>query len=427
MALPSVGVMCLLLTASTARAQEDAGANPSAQPAAQPARPPVEPAPPEHPDGVETTDVWFQFSADYADQLIARGRIRETVEEYFACGALRPAELDKLAEGAVMMVNRGGRLPGGLDQDSENYRIVEDLIRAAVARGGKGDARLAYAIGRLRFVDLAWSESWTMLKEAFEKGHDPERTKRWLYRATVNRADLLIKAYRMDEAIDELTEVIADSPPDADGKPRDWMLAARINLAVAHRRREERVESERILRELVEEYPDQPAPWNTLGQVLFDQGRLEEALEAYRTSMSLAAQTGAGTEDTLVSVAHVLYKLGRLEESEQVLQTYLSRRRDAPSGLYLMAQLQRDRGERLEAIRTLRRAHRLAEDDGSILLLLSQLHYERDEITQAEAVKERLEALRARLRGGGDEPEPDPDADPSADPDSEETKPTDPE
>ena len=330
--------------------------------------------------------------------------MREAVEEHCACGSLRLSEIDKLADAAVLLVNNAARLPGGLDKGTENYLIIEDLIRAAVRRGGQGDTRLAYAIGRLRYVDLDWPTAWAMLKEAYAEGegHDPERTRRWFYRATVNRSDLLIKAFRVDEAVAELTAVIADSPPDA-----DWMLAAKLNLAAAHRRLEERVESERILTELTQEFPDSPQPWNSLGQVLFDQGRLEESLAAYERSISLAAASGAPFGDTIVSMAHVLYKLGRAEDSERMVQRFLETSRDAPQGLYLLAHLLRDKGDTAEAVRVLRRATRIAENDHQMLTLLQQIHYERDEIAEAEAVQRRIDALikaaRERLEGGGDD------------------------
>jgi tetratricopeptide (TPR) repeat protein len=213
---------------------------------------------------------------------------------------------------------------------------------------------------------------------------------------------------RIDEAVEQLTAVIEEQP----NHPEE--LAAKVNLAVAYRRRDERVMSEKILRKLLEKYSGNAQPWNTLGQVLFDQGRLEEALEAFRNAISLASASGQPYEEALVSLAHVLYKLGRTEESERATENFLKLKRDAPGGLYLMALLERDKGNTLEAVRILRRANRIAPNDHGILTLLQQVHYERNEFEDAEEIEAKLERLNKEMRSqldpeteseGGDDPE----------------------
>lgn len=358
--------------------------------AAAPAQAQEEPAPL---DGVELTDDWYRFSERFAEHLRESGRIRESIEEVFACGALHTDEMDLLADAAVLFIEFGAQQPTGIRPGSEYQRIADDLIRAAVGRGGEGDPRLAYAIGRIRFAAVDWATAYRMFREAREQNWEPSRVDPWYYRAVVNRSPLLIDAMRIDEAVAQIQEVLAEQP----GHPEE--MAARINLAVAFRRRDERVVSEKILRELVEAYPNQAQPWNTLGQVLFDQGRLEEALEAFRNAIALASAAGQPYEEALVSMAHVLYKLGRTEDSERATQNFLKLKRDAPGGLYLMALLERDKGNTIEAVRILRRAHRIAPRDQGILTLLQQVHYERNEFDEAEEIEKQLEVIRQEMEG----------------------------
>lgn len=349
------------------------------------------------PEGAESTEAWYLFSEEFATQLQSVGRVREAVEEILACGTLHTDEVDKLADGAVLLVEFGAQQPGGLRPGSEYQRIADDMIRAAVSRGGIGDGRLAYAIGRISFAAVDWGAAYRMFRNARKSGWEPARVEPWYYRAVVNRAPLLLDAMRIDTAVEQLEEVIAAQPDHPE------TMAAEINLAAAYRRRDERVTAEKILRKLVEKFPARPQPWNTLGQILFDQGRLEEALEAFQNSISRAVALGLAYDEALVSTAHVLYKLGRAEESERVTQSYLRLHQDAPGGLYLMAMLHRDKGETLEAVKVLRRAHRIAPDDTGILTLLQQVHYERDEIDDAADVGLAIEKIEEAARRALDE------------------------
>ena len=108
------------------------------------------------PAGIERADTWFEFSKEFSVHLQQSGRVREAVEEIFACGTLRPSDIDILADGAVLFVEYGSRQKGGIKPGTEYQRIADDMIRAAIARGGKGDPRLAYAIGRLKFAAVDW-------------------------------------------------------------------------------------------------------------------------------------------------------------------------------------------------------------------------------------------------------------------------------
>ncbi len=346
--------------------------------------------------GEETSDEWFAWHQARADELLAAGRVDEAVEELFACAAIKASAMGQLADAAILAIESGVARPGGLTKTSRHYRVAEDLIRHAVSRGGKGDARLAFAIGRLRWVDRDFALAHDMFKEAYEGaeavGLDVEMARRWYYRGLVNRAGMLIEAARFDEAIEDIGIALELVPGHGDE------VAAKINLADAHRHRDERKRSEEILLGVVKEHPDAARAWHTLGQVLNDMGRLDDALDAFDRSILKASATRIPFDDTLVAKARVLLRMGRLDECERAAEGYLAVRRDAPAGLFLLAMIQKERGEPYKAVKILRRAHRLSPEDETIMSSLGRFLFELGEVEEGERIQDRLEKVRAKRR-----------------------------
>lgn len=396
----AVLVLLALAGASPAWGQDDGSAEPAAEP-----EPPLE--------GVETTEEWERFSRIFAQELRQQGRIPDAVEEYVAVAALRPADRDVVADAAVLLVDHASGLAHGLQAGSPYLLTAESLVHMGVAREGVGDARLAYVIGRLRLADGSWRVAHQMLNEAGAAGFPPERLHHWIFIAAVNRAPELLQEGRAPEVIEELERLIREQP----NHPQ--IVEGRLNLAAAYRRNNDRVRSQEILEELTRRYPQDHRAWSGLGREHLDQHRLDEALDAYRKALALSGADRDAYAQSLASIALVLYKLGRLDESEQAARGFMELDSASAPGLYLLAMLERERGETLEAIKLLRRAERLDRDDPTILTLLEQIHYERGEHEEARQVRERRDA-RYREPGKPSEREKAEDGDPAGEDDAAE-------
>jgi tetratricopeptide (TPR) repeat protein len=356
-----------------------------AQEEAEPAPATAERAP--HPAGVETTEDWIAFTRELAAELRARDRIPDLVEELMAYAVLDPDQVDVVADAALLLFQHATTLAHGTDPGSPYLVTVEQLIGTAVSRGGVGDPRLAYLIGRLRLLDGRYNIAYDMLREAQKAGYDAERVEPWIYVAAVNRAPRLLDLGRAPEVIEELERLLREQPDH----PRS--IEAKINLASAYRHNRDRVRSLQIVEELTAAHPGDHRAWQALGREHLDQSRLEDALEAYRKALALSGAHQEAYAKSLASIALVLYKLGRFEESEKAVKGYLELERESASGLRLLAQLSRERGDTLEALRLLRRADRIAPNDPSVLTLMEQIHFERGEVEEAEAVRKRHEAI----------------------------------
>ncbi len=337
-------------------------------------------------DTVETTDAWAAFSLEFAEQLRQAGRIPDAAEEYGACAVLRPDDLDVVADTALMLLDHAAGIAHALDAGSPYVAMIKGLIQMGVQRGGVGDGRLAYVIGRLNLVEREYAKAYDMLREARDAGYDDEALAHWYFIAAVNLAPERMNAGYAQGVIGELTRLI-EAQPD-----HPQIIEALVNLAAAHRRNSDHVKSLKILEDLAASYPQDHRVWSALGREHLDQSRLGDALAAYRKALALAGSNGDAYAQALASVAHVLYKLGHFEESEAAVRSFMELDSDSVAALHLLALLHRERGQTLEALKLLRRADRLAKDDPTVLTLLQQVLYERGEIEEADAVQKRRDA-----------------------------------
>ena len=345
----------------------------------------AEPAP-GHPDGVETSESWEAFSRAFAQHLVRSRRIEDAMEEYYAVAALRHDDLDVVADAAVLLLDHATGLAQGLAPGSPYVNSVENLMRMGVQRGGRGDGRLAYVGGRLHLLNGKYDWAYELFGDARKAGFDEQRLRPWFFVAVVNRVPDMLREGGANEAIQELEALLADQPAHPNA------VDAWVNLAAAYRRHNDRVKSEEILERLVASHPQDYRPWLALGREHFDQGRLEEALQAYRKALALSSAAPDAYSQSLASIALVLYKLGRLDESERAARSFMELDSGSSAALHLLAMLHRERGETLQALRLLRRADRIARDDPAILTLMEQIHYERGEVQEAKAVQKRRDA-----------------------------------
>jgi predicted Zn-dependent protease len=104
----------------------------------------------------------------------------------------------------------------------------------------------------------------------------------------------------------------------------DLSVPARYARSVAHYRRGRLDLSVPLIDGLIEEYPDDPYFWELKGQMLFENGRVEEGIQAYREANRLLPFAPL----ILVSMAHAMVESGDpkyVDETQNALRIALQR------------------------------------------------------------------------------------------------------
>lgn len=102
-------------------------------------------------------------------------------------------------------------------------------------------------------------------------------------RARHNYAVVLLRQNRTVEALSQTDLLLADDPRNPEVR--------KLKSAILVRQRDYE-ESIRICTDLLQEQPDQPTVWTSLGHMLKSVGRREECIQAYRKAMQLAPNYG---------------------------------------------------------------------------------------------------------------------------------------
>lgn len=302
-------------------------------------------------------DRWVDWHRLRALRLDAEGRVVEAAEEWRAVAVLLPDDLHAAAKAAVSLVEVICSRETPPRREDPAYRAAEDLIRESVRRGGTHDPALAYAIGRLRYVDGDFENAEKMLGIARRRGFDPARARLWHYRATIADAKRLIEEKYPDTAVRQLEAVLKDYPDHPD------RLAALIDLALAWRMRGEHVLAEKSLLEAIQDSPWAARVHLTLGQVYSDQGRWDEAESALRSALERAQEsddqvyTGPQVyQDALFVITGMERKRGNLEAAERYARTLLDLRKDDPEIIASLGAVLKERAQLMGAEEPARRA-----------------------------------------------------------------------
>ena len=128
----------------------------------------------------------------------------------------------------------------------------------------------------------------------------------------------LLRAERLDEAGPALEAVLARWPGQPD---------ALHFLGVLRHVQGRSDEGISLIRRAITAMPIEPGPWNNLGNVLVESQRLDEAIEAYRTSVTLSKGTAAST-DALNNIGTVHRKRDEWAAAEQAYREALALRPD---------------------------------------------------------------------------------------------------
>ena len=154
--------------------------------------------------------------------------------------------------------------------------------------------------------------------------------------------------------------------------------------------------------------PDYVAAHNNLGNVLRDQGKLDDALAAYHRALALRPDYVAAH----VNLGNALKDLGRLEEAVAAFQKALAVKPDQPEARSNLGNAYKNQGKLTEAVAAYQKALELKPDyvDAHSNLVFC-MNYD-EQFTQRDIVAEsrRWDAVHAVPRGADERPHPnDPD------------------
>jgi tetratricopeptide (TPR) repeat protein len=340
----------------------------------------------------ETTESWVRYSRARAEHLERIGAPDDAAEEWLALGQLLPDDVGPAARAAVLAVDVMTRRGKDMNPGSPSFKLAEMCVKEGVARGGQGDAALAYSIGRLGFAEGKWGVAWRSLGQAKDWGFDPVRARYWHYRAAVNRSLLLVETGRAQEAVDELRDLRAAMP----GHPEENKLL--VNLATALWRVQDVQSSTKILDELIAKSPGSADAYLVHGLILADQGDLEGAQKRLRTAM-LHASASYGDKvyrDALLHLSEVEVKRGRLDEAAAAATQFLALSKDDPDGLYAMGVVLKARNDLPGALKKFRQAARLKPDSLATLANLKNVLSQVGEQAEADEIGKRIEQIHKR-------------------------------
>jgi tetratricopeptide (TPR) repeat protein len=140
--------------------------------------------------------------------------------------------------------------------------------------------------------------------------------------------------------------------------------------------------------------PDDAEAWHDLAVALINEGRLEEASEAFRKALSLRPDDARA----LVNLGHTAYALGQLDEALEHLRNAAKQEPDNLSALRALVQIYRREGRLGEALEAAEEAARLDADGVVAGLDIAELALDLNRHDAAIAAF-------SRLRGIDDEPE----------------------
>lgn len=332
-----------------------------------------------------------------AGAIFAGGDAARAAEEFTRVLKANPADRDAalgLARIAALQGNYAdaraalsrlmeGRGPeGGLLVDLAVVDLLEGLEKEALDKAARatelvpGDAR-----------------AWTLLAclsarsgDAGEFNRAIERMQRMGDLAVHTRhaiAALLWQQGRADEAR-RLARAILEVHPT-----HMPTLDLSLRMAVAHR---DHVTAWQCIPRILEADPANAYALMILGSLHYFEHRLGPAEQAFRASLAVER-----SQESLNSLAYVLYELNRSEEALPLAEEALSLNRSAPEVWDTLAMIQLSLKRLDEAMAAARKAVELAPDQLDLQLHLAMVHAERGELDPAWSLVEQLMVRKASL------------------------------
>ena len=159
--------------------------------------------------------------------------------------------------------------------------------------------------------------------------------------------------------------------------------------------RNEFSEAERLLREVLEEDPGIVDAYHTLGELYFEQGRLEEAVEAYSASIPLKPDDPYA----YIFATDALVGLQRLQEAEKIVRDGLELVGDNAQLYFLLGDVRRRQGALDDAQAAFLRCLELNPDGSSSRGGLAQVYFHLGRLDAAEKYAHAALELNDQLMG----------------------------
>ena len=154
-------------------------------------------------------------------------------------------------------------------------------------------------------------------------------------------------------------------------------------------------EAERLLHEVLAEDPDIVDAYHTLGELYFEQGRLEEAVEAYSASIPLKPDDPYA----YIFATDALVGLRRLEDAEKTVRDGLELVGENAQLYFLLGDVLRRQGDLDEAIAAFLRCLEINPDGSSSHGGLAQAYFHLDRLDDAERYARAALELNDQLMG----------------------------
>jgi tetratricopeptide (TPR) repeat protein len=247
-----------------------------------------------------------------------RGRMLDAVDAYLAAAALRPVDPVPLAE--------AGMLASEMGDAGIAIRMME-RCRELDPESGPYQFLLGTYQHRLGDYDAAVIAFEKASEKDFRKIQAGDR----LFQALWSQAIIKIEESQVHDALAILERAVALRPHHTQ------VHLAWYDIATAHRRLNQPLEAEKVLKDLIRSSPSYAPAYGELGALLVDSDRYDEAIDALRKSI----QVDPGYAQGFVLLASTLTRKGGpkdLEEAERYFREY--EERFPPTGAFLL-----DRGQ----------------------------------------------------------------------------------
>jgi len=295
-------------------------------------------------------------SPEAIDGWLLKGAL-ELQENQFSTAEKSFQQFLTLAEKMNLVSNHGGYVQAylGLAQLAEN-RKEYDAAQNWLTKIEDDKERLAAQLRRASILAKLGkvTEARALIRQLPEQTTLQSRAK---LMAEVN----LMRDYgQLPEAIQFLDKALADKPTDTD---------LMYELSTLYEKAKDYKKMEALLNQVIAWQPNNSVAYNALGYSLADRGvRLEEA----KTLIERALAITPNDPYILDSLAWVLFRMGRLEESLKTFQNAYKTRADAEIGAH-MGEVLWQMNRKDEAMQAWREAQMINADNPTLLETLKRL------------------------------------------------------
>jgi tetratricopeptide (TPR) repeat protein len=178
-----------------------------------------------------------------------------------------------------------------------------------------------------------------------------------------------------------MSDLPITNPADNDGAGEHDEIAARIAEARALRRDDELDESQAVLLELLDSYPDHPLVLYEVGGSFDVLGKEPEAIPYYRQAVA-AGLSGTDLQECLVCLGSSLRVIGVFEEAVEVLKQTVDQFPEKNSGQVFLALAYYSDGQEDKAVSLLLDILLKTTNDEDILSFAGTLDYYKDNLDE---------------------------------------------